>query len=116
MSSEANVKEVNIIMASRRTFIAAGAIAAAAGLSGLADPSATAEAPAKKGPSELGLAQARWLRDTMPRANLGDELVEKIAGDIDGYAPVAAEFRKATLRNWDEPDFVFSAGPKGELR
>jgi len=111
-----NAKEVNVIMSSRRTFIAAGAIAAAAGLSGLSDPPATAEAAAKKGPSELGLAQARWLRDTMPKANLSDDLVQKIAGDIDGYAPIAAEFRKATLWNWDEPDFVFSAGPKDGVR
>ncbi|HYK51987.1 MAG TPA: twin-arginine translocation signal domain-containing protein [Candidatus Eremiobacteraceae bacterium] len=103
-------------MPSRRTFIAAGAIAAAAGLSGLTDPPTTAEAAAKKGPSELGVAQARWLRDTMPQAKLSDELVGKIAGDIDSYAPVAAEFRKATLRNWDEPDFVFSAGPKDDVR
>lgn len=103
-------------MPSRKSFIAAGAIAAAAGLSGLADTPTAAEAAAKKGPSELGLAQARWLRDTMPKAKLSDELVQKIAGDVDSYAPVAAEFRKATLRNWDEPDFVFSAGPKGGQR
>jgi len=111
-----NAKEVNVIMPSRRSFIAAGAVAAAAGLAGLNDPPATAEAAAKKGPSELALAQARWLRKTMPQAKLSDELVQKIAGDIDGYAPIAAEFRKATLRNWDEPDFVFSAGPKAGRR
>jgi hypothetical protein len=29
---------------------------------------------------------------------------------------VAAEFRKATLRNWDEPDFVFFAGPEAPKR
>lgn len=103
-------------MPSRRSFIAAGAAAAAAGLAGLADPSAAADAAAKKGPSELALAQARWLRDTMQKAKLSDELVRKIAGDIDGYAPIAAEFRKATLRNWDEPDFVFSAGPEAGQR
>ena len=111
-----NAKEVNVIMPSRKSFIAAGAAAAAAGLAGLGDTPTTAEAAEKKGPSELALAQSRWLRDTMPKAKLSDELVEKIAGDIDGYAPIAAEFRKATLRNWDEPDFVFSAGPTGGRR
>jgi len=102
-------------MSTRRSFIAVGAAAAAAGIAGLADPSSQAAA-APKGPSPLALAQARWLRQTMPQAKLSDELVEKIAGDIDGYAPVAADFRKATLRNWDEPDFVFSAGPQASQR
>ena len=103
-------------MPSRRSFIAAGALAAAAGLAGVADAPDTAEAAAPKGPSAFALDQARSLQKTMPAAKLSDELVEKIAGDIDGYAPVAAEFRKATLRNWDEPDFVFSAGPKAAQR
>lgn len=99
-------------MPSRRSFISAGALAAAAGLSGLANPSASAAAPAK-GPSAFAIAQARWLQQTFPHAHLTDELVQKIASDIDGYAPVAADFRKARLHNWDEPDFVFVAGPKG---
>lgn len=101
-------------MPSRRSFIAAGALAAAAGLAGVADAPAPAEAAAPKGPSAFALDQARWIAKTMPNAKLGDDLIEKIAGDIDGYAPVAAEFRKATLRNWDEPDFVFSAGPESQ--
>lgn len=103
-------------MSSRRSFIAAGAIVAAAGLAGVAGAPAPADAAAPKGPSAFALDQARWLQQTMPDAKLSDELVEKIAGDIDGYAPVAAEFRKAKLRNWDEPDFVFSAGPKATQR
>ncbi|HET9341476.1 MAG TPA: twin-arginine translocation signal domain-containing protein [Candidatus Eremiobacteraceae bacterium] len=103
-------------MPSRRSFIAASAVAAAAGLAGMADTSTEVDAAAPKGPSSLALAQARWLRQAMPKAKLSDELVEKIAGDIDGYAPVAAEFRKATLRNWDEPDFVFTAGPEAKRR
>jgi hypothetical protein len=98
-------------MPSRRTFIAGGAAAAAAFSVGLRDTPA-ADAAAPKGPSAFGLAQARWLQSTMPGAHLSDALAKKIAGDIDGYAPVAAEFRKAKLQNWDEPDFVFAAGPK----
>ena len=96
-------------MPTRRSFIAAGAAAAAAGLAGTANP---AQAAAPKGPSSFALAQARYLQSKMPHAHLSDALVEKIAGDIDGYEPVAVDFRKARLRNWDEPDFVFSAGPK----
>jgi hypothetical protein len=103
-------------MSSRRSFIAASAVAAAAGLAGMADAPTEVDAAAPKGPSSLALAQARWLQRTMPEAKLSDALVEKIAGDIDGYAPVAAEFRKATLRNWDEPDFVFFAGPRADQR
>ena len=103
-------------MPSRRSFIAASAVAAAAALAGMADTATEVEAAAPKGPSALALAQARWLQKTMPQAKLSDALVEKIAGDIDGYAPVAAEFRKATLRNWDEPDFVFHAGPEEHKR
>lgn len=97
-------------MPSRRSFLSAGAAAAAAGLSGLIDPSSSAAAP--KGPTSFAVAQAKFLQQTLPHAHLTDELVQKIAGDIDGYAPVAADFRKARLRNWDEPDFVFTAGPK----
>ncbi|HEY7995154.1 MAG TPA: twin-arginine translocation signal domain-containing protein [Candidatus Eremiobacteraceae bacterium] len=103
-------------MSSRRSFIAASAVAAAAGLAGMADAPTEVDAAAPKGPSSLALTQARWLQRTMPEAKLSDALVEKIAGDIDGYAPVAAEFRKATLRNWDEPDFVFFAGPRADQR
>jgi len=82
----------------------------------MADTPTEVDAAAPKAPSSLAVAQARWLQRTMPQAKLSDELVEKIAGDIDGYAPVAAEFRKATLRNWDEPDFVFFAGPEAPKR
>ncbi len=107
-------------MPSRRSFISAGAALAAAGLSGLVDPSAPTEALAAsappKGPSAFALAQAKYLQTTMPHAHLTDDLVKKIAGDIDGYAPIAAEFRKARLHNWDEPDFVFVAGPKAPKR
>jgi len=107
-------------MPSRRSFIAASAAAAAtAGLGGIVDPSSSSvaqAAAAPKGPSPLALAQAKWLQTTMPHAHLGDALAHKIAGDIDGYAPIAAEFRKATLHNWDEPDFVFTAGPKAPKR
>jgi len=107
-------------MPSRRTFISVGAAVAAAGLSGLADPAATppasAATPVPKGPSAFAMDQAKNIRATMPKAHLSDDLVKKIAGDIDGYAPVAAEFRKAQLHNWDEPDFVFSAGPKAPKR
>ena len=99
-------------MSTRRSFIAAGAAAAAAA-AGLAGAAAPSEAAAPKGPSPFALAQARYLQSKMPKAHLSDALTEKIAGDIDGYEPVAAEFRKAQLRNWDEPDFVFTAGPKG---
>ena len=102
-------------MPTRRTFIAAGAAAAAAGLAHIAegaDPAEAAAAP--KGPSAFALAQARWIQSTMPHAHLSDDLVKKIAGDIDGYGSTAADFRKATLRNWDEPDFVFTAGPKAQ--
>ena len=96
-------------MTTRKSFISAAAVAAAAGLSGLGDAPASAAAP--KGPSATALAIAKSLQQTMPAAHLSDELVKKIAGDIDGYASTAADFRKATLHNWDEPDFVFTAGP-----
>jgi|HubBroStandDraft_4_1064222.scaffolds.fasta_scaffold500260_2 hypothetical protein len=102
-------------MPSRRHFISAAAAAAAAGLSGIGD-STPAEAAAPKGPSSAALAQANALREAMPGAHLTDDLVEKIAGDIDGYASTAADFRKTRLHNWDEPDFVFTAGPKATQR
>ena len=107
-------------MPSRRTFISVGAAVAAAGLSGIADPASTpaasAAAPKPKSPSAFAMEQAKYIQSTMPKAHLSEDLVKKIAGDIDGYAPVAAEFRKAKLHNWDEPDFVFSAGPKAPKR
>jgi hypothetical protein len=96
-------------MPSRRHFISAAAMAAAAGLSGTG--SAPADAAPPKGPSVAALAQATSLQRSLPDAHLTDELVQQIAGDIDGYASVAADFRKGTLRNWDEPDFTFVAGP-----
>jgi hypothetical protein len=102
-------------MPSRRAFVFGGAAAAAAGIAGLVDPT-TSAAAAPKGPSEFALAQAKYLQKTLPHAHLTDDLVKKIAGDIDGYAPVAADFRKARLHNWDEPDFVFTAGPKAPTR
>jgi hypothetical protein len=101
-------------MPSRRHFISAAAIAAATGLSGT---SATpAQAASSKGPSAIALAQATSLQQTLPGAHLTDDLVQKIAGDIDGYASTAADFRKSTLRNWDEPDFTFVAGPTAVKR
>ncbi len=102
-----------LAMPTRRFFIAAGAAAAAASLARVGDP---AEAAPPKGPSAFALEQARYLQKTMPKARLSDDLVKKIAGDIDGYEPVAEEFRKAKLRNWDEPDFVFTAGPVESAR
>lgn len=95
-------------MPSRRSFISV--VAAAAGLASLGDDPPAAEA-APKGPSPASLAYAKSLQKAFPKAQLSDELVQKIAGDIDGYAPVAADFRKAQLHNWDEPDFTFVAGP-----
>ena len=103
-------------MASRRTFIAAGTVAAAAALAGLADAPQPADAAPPKGPSDYALAEARHLQKVLPHAQLGDALVRKIAGDVDGYNATAANFRKATLHNWDEPDFVFAAGPKATQR
>jgi hypothetical protein len=102
-------------MPSRRSFISAGAVIAAAGLSGLVDAE-PAGAATPKGPSAFALAQAKNLQQSMPGAHLTDELVHKIAGDIDGYASIAADLRKGHLRNWDEPDFVFTAGPKEQQR
>jgi hypothetical protein len=101
-------------MPSRRHFISAAAIAAAAGLSKMGDTPAEAAAP--KGPSDAALAAARSLQQSLPAAHLTDDLVQKIAGDIDGYASTAADFRKATLKNWDEPDFTFIAGPTVKKR
>ena len=103
-------------MASRRKFIAAGAVAAAAGLAGFGDAPQPADAAAPKGPSDYALAEARHLQKVLPHAQLDDKLVRKIAGDVDSYDPTAADFRKATLHNWDEPDFVFAAGPKATRR
>ena len=99
-------------MPTRRYFLSSAAAAAAIGLAGGGD-AAPAEAAATKGPSATALAVARSLQTTMPKAHLSDALVREIAGDIDGYASTAADFRKATLHNWDEPDFVFTAGPTG---
>jgi len=96
-------------MPSRRHFISAAAIAAAAGLSGVGE--APAEAATPKAPSAIALALAKSLQQTLPKAQISDALLPKIAGDIDGYASTAADFRKATLKNWDEPDFTFVAGP-----
>lgn len=97
-------------MPSRKSFIAGGAAVAAAGLASLADTPPSAAAP--KPPTPFALAQAKELQKVLPHAHLTDELVQKIAGDIDQYAPTAADFRKVRLRNWDEPDFVFKAGPE----
>jgi hypothetical protein len=97
-------------MTTRRRFISAAA--AAIGVAAIGDPSGPQAAEAAtKGPSPAALALARSLQQTLPDAKLSDDLVEKIAGDIDGYDSTAARFRKGTLRNWDEPDFVFTAGP-----
>ena len=97
-------------MSSRRSFLSTAAVAAAAaGFSGIDITPASAAKP--KGPSALSVAIAKSLQKTMPDAHLSDARVEKIAGDIDGYAPTAADFRKTRLNNWDEPDFVFAAGP-----
>lgn len=96
-------------MTTRRRFISAAA--AAIGVAAIGDTSNPQPAQAAtKGPSTTALAVARSLQETLPEAKLSDELVEKIAGDIDGYASTAADFRKGALRNWDEPDFVFTAG------
>jgi Spy/CpxP family protein refolding chaperone len=96
-------------MLTRRFFISTAAAAAAATFSnGSAAPAAAA---APKGPSAASLAMAKSLQQSMPQAHLTDDLVQKIAGDIDGYAPVAQDLRKITLHNWDEPDFSFIAGP-----
>ena len=102
-------------MSTRRSFLSSGAALAAAGLAGLVDAPASA-APAPKGPSAFALTMARQLQSTLPHAHISDALASKIAGDIDGYAPIASEFRKARLHNWDEPDFVFTAGPKATRR
>ena len=99
-------------MPTRRHFLSSAAVAAAIGLTGRGD-AAPADAAPTKGPSETALALARSLRKSMPKAHLSDDLVKKIAGDIDNYDSTAADFRKATLHNWDEPDFVFTAGPMG---
>jgi hypothetical protein len=96
-------------MPTRRSFISAAAAVTAAGIAQLGDAPASEAAP--KGPSPAALALAKSLQQTLPGAHLSDELVEKIAKDIDGYAPVAKDFRKIRLRNWDEPDFVFIAEP-----
>lgn len=94
-------------MPTRRSFISAAAAVTAAGIAQLGDTPASQAAP--KGPSPTALAVARSLQLTLPEAHLSNDLVEKIAGDIDGYAPIAKDFRKIRLHNWDEPDFVFSA-------
>jgi hypothetical protein len=99
-------------MPTRRMFLGAAAAVAAAGLTGTTD-AAPAQAARSKGPSALAKAMATSLQSQMPAAKLSDALAEKIAGDIDGYAPVAADFRNTTLHNWNEPDFVFSAAPEG---
>jgi hypothetical protein len=101
-------------MPTRRTFLGAAAAVAAAGLTGTVDAAPAQAAP--KGPSAFATAIAKSLQQQMPRAQLTDSLVEKIAGDIDGYASVAADFRNATLHNWNEPDFVFSAAPQGPTK
>ena len=102
-------------MATRRHFISAAALAAAAGFAG-GGTATPAEAAAPKGPSAFALAQAQALSNSMPAAHLSNDLIDKIASDIDGYASVAADFRKTTLKNWDEPDFTFVAGPTAVKR
>lgn len=100
-------------MSTRRTFIATAAVAAAAGASSIARTPAAAK---EKAPSAFALAYAKYVQRAMPRAHLSDALIEKIAGDIDSYEPTAANFRKGSLRNWDEPDFTFLAGPPERAR
>ncbi|HXW77636.1 MAG TPA: hypothetical protein VEJ20_09510 [Candidatus Eremiobacteraceae bacterium] len=113
-------------MPTRRSFLGVTVAAVAAGISGVAESPAAANAvdatstptpaPTPTPPSATSLTLAKSLRQSMPKAHLSDAMVEQIAGDIDGYASVAADFRNGTLRNWDEPDFVFEAGPLGGQR
>jgi len=96
----------------RRKFIAQAAAGVAAATVATA---ASVPAPAKAAaPSTLALELARSLQRSLPAAKLSDALVAKIAGDIQDNFAIATTFRKATLKNWDEPDCAFSADPAAE--
>ncbi|MBC5804626.1 MAG: hypothetical protein DLM53_06265 [Candidatus Eremiobacter antarcticus] len=111
-------------MTTRKRFLEHAAIAAAV-VSTLAKADLAAAAPAaKRGPSAVALALARWLQRTLPRARLSNSLTEKIAGDIDDGFAVNAAFRNKSNAHLPEPDFLFVASedipispqPRSELR
>lgn len=111
-------------MTTRRSFLA-GTIAAAAGIAAASSgtpPAASAPAatpsptptppPAPPGPtkpSPLALELAKKLQKDLPHAKISDAMAEKIASDIEDGFGLSKAFRKVKFKNWDEPDFVFSA-------
>ena len=97
-------------MTPRRSFIAGAA--AAAGIA--AATGAGAPAHAATTPSALARDLARSLQTALPAAKLSDELVAKIASDIEDNLAIATTFRKGRLRNADEPSCMFAADPAGE--
>jgi hypothetical protein len=70
-------------------------------------PAATPKPP--PGPSATARCIAKHLQSSLKDAKLDDAIMEKIAGDIDGYLDLGKDFRAKALRNSDEPDSVFSA-------
>ena len=104
-------------MPTRRSFLAATAALVAAdfmsadsavGSSGASPaPAATPKPP--PGPSATARCIAKHLQSSLKDAKLDDAIMEKIAGDIDGYLDLGKDFRAKALRNSDEPDSVFSA-------
>jgi hypothetical protein len=116
-------------MGTRRSFLA-GTIAAAAGIAAASSgasaappgsptphptptpkpptpPPAAAGGPTK--PSAPALELAKKLQKDLPQAKISDAMAERIASDIEDGFSLSQAFRKAKFKNWDEPDFVFSA-------
>jgi glucose/arabinose dehydrogenase len=105
-----------LILSTRRFFLTAGAAAAAMALtakgpaSAQAPPAPPASSPSPKPPPEpsaLARELARSLQRDLPQARLPDDLVEKIAGDIESNFDIVKAFRKGGLKNSDEPDTAF---------
>ncbi len=72
-----------------------------------APPSAVAGGPTK--PSAPALELAKKLQKDLPQAKISDAMAERIASDIEDGFSLSQAFRKAKFKNWDEPDFAFSA-------
>lgn len=71
-------------------------------------PVPTPEAPSSVAEALTEVVRIRWGKD------LSGEQLGEIAKAIDGRLRAAETMKKTPLRNWDEPDVVFTAGPEGQ--
>jgi len=107
-------------MPTRKVFLAAVIVAAAAASGSLSRDAAHAAAspvptptPAPSSgptkPSALARELARSLQHDLPKARLSDAMTERIASDIQDNFAIGKAFRNRKNRNLPPPDFVFAA-------